>query len=90
MIDIGPSARRLGDFRAFCLHQQSPAEAGAMRAVAQALRVARKAAGYSRLQLAAHLGVSVDVVVAIENGYGRLNVAQALLERARWLLGRVP
>jgi DNA-binding XRE family transcriptional regulator len=90
MIDIGPSARRLGDFRGFCLHEQSPAEARAMRAAAQALRGARRAAGYSRLQLAAHLGVSVDVVVAIENGYGRRNEAQALVERARRLSGHAP
>lgn len=90
MIDFGPSARRQGDFRGFCLHEQSPAEARAMRAAARALRGARRAAGYSRRQLAAHLGVSEDVVVAIENCYGRLNEAQALVEQARRLPGRPP
>ena len=76
---------RLGALSAFCLHEQLPAEARQMGEAARQLRRVRRAAGYSRRQLAARLGVMVDIVVAIENGYGSLVVAQPLLARARRL-----
>ena len=79
---IGPGPQGPGEFRSFCLHEQPPAEASLMGAAARDLRCARQAAGYSRGQLAARLGVGVEVVVAIENGYGSLAVAQPLVERA--------
>jgi hypothetical protein len=90
MTVVGPSARGLGDFRSFCLHEQPPAEARGMGAAARALRCARQAAGFSRREMAARLGVGVDVLVAIENGYGSLPVAQPLVERACRLAGQAP
>ena len=85
MTVFGPSVESLGIFRSFCLHDQLPAEARAMDAAGQALRRARQAAGYSRRELATRLGVPVEVVVAIENGYGRASVALPLVEQARHL-----
>jgi DNA-binding XRE family transcriptional regulator len=82
MMVMGPGLDSQGDFRTFCLYEQQPAEARLMGAAARALRCARRAAGYSRRELATRLGVGVDVVVAIENGYGRLDMAQPLVERA--------
>ena len=79
---VGPGVENLGGFRSFCLHDQPPAEAQQMGQAARRLRRVRQTAGYSRRALAAQLGVGVDVVVAIENGYGSLAVAQPLVERA--------
>jgi hypothetical protein len=75
----------LGELRSFCLHAQSPAEARQMGATAGQLRRLRQAAGYSRPELAARLGVGVGLIVAVENGYGSLAVAQPLLDQARQL-----
>jgi DNA-binding XRE family transcriptional regulator len=84
---VGPGPQSLGDFRTFCLHEQRPAEARAMAAAARQLRGVRQRTGFSRPDLAARLGVGVEVVVAIENGYGCLATAQPLVERARRLVG---
>ena len=85
MTVIGPGRKSLGDLRVFCLHEQGPWEARAMATAADELRRARQTAGFSRRELAARLGVGVDVVVAIENGYGRLSVAQPLVDQAQRL-----
>ena len=85
MTVVGPSLKSLGDFRSFCLHEQGPAEARAMSTAGLTLRRVRQAAGLSRAELALRLGVGVDVVVAIENGYGSLCAARPLVKRARRL-----
>lgn len=56
-----------------------------MATAAGHFRAVRQAAGLSRRDLAAQLGVSVEAVVAIENGYGCLATVQPLLERAQRL-----
>lgn len=85
MTAVGPGVESLGDWQLFCLHEQGPDEAQAMWAASQELRCARQAAGYSRAEMARRLGVAVDVVVAIENGYGCLSAARPVVDRA-WRL----
>ncbi len=87
---VGPGPESLGEFRSFCLHDQPPAEARQMCAAGRELRRLRLAAGLSRRELAARLAVGVDLVVAIENGYGRLAVALPLVGRAGRLAGQDP
>jgi DNA-binding XRE family transcriptional regulator len=85
MTIVDPGLESLGELRSFCLHAQSPAETRQMGAAAGQLRRLRQTAGYSRPELAARLGVGVGVIVAIENGYGSVAVAQPLLDQARRL-----
>lgn len=80
-----PVWKHAGGFRVFCLHEQSPSEARALCDAARQLRQVRRAAGYSRRELAAQLGVRLDVLVAIENGYGCLAIARPVVERAACL-----
>ena len=86
---FGHGLETVGGIRSFCLHDQPPAEAQQMGAMARRLRCVRQQAGYSRRELARRLGVGVDVVVAIENGFGSLAVAQPLVERAAQLAAQV-
>jgi hypothetical protein len=80
---VGTAMARLADYREEVLHVQSPAEARQMRALAGQLRRALLAAGLSRRQFAEGAGLPLELVVSIENGYGRPVTAERVLKLAR-------
>ncbi len=73
----------LADYRAEVLHEQSPAEARRMKQLAGRLRWVLKAAGLSRRQFAEQSGLALDLIVAVENGYGRVETGERVLALAR-------
>lgn len=75
----GMAMSHLADYREVLLHEQSPVEAERMRVLAAKLRQALVAAGLSRQEFAQRSGLAVELIVAIENGYGRLETAQRVL-----------
>ena len=79
----GTAMVRLADYRDEGLYNQSPAEARRMRLLGGHLWGARQAAGMSRRQFAERTGLAVELIVAIENGYGRLETARRVLGLAR-------
>ncbi len=73
----------LADYREELLHRQSPAEARRMRRLGRQLRGTLRAAGLSRQQFATRTGLAIELIVGIENGYGRPESARHVLRRAR-------
>jgi hypothetical protein len=77
---------RLADYREELLHEQSPAETRRMRRLGDRLRGLLGASGLSRRQFAERHGLDVELIVAVENGYGRPATARQLLRLAHaWL-----
>jgi len=87
MTFVGTALARLADYRDDVLFEQSPAEARRVRVLGGLLRGALAAAGLSRRQFAERTGLPVELIVAVENGYGRPETAQHLLKLARAGLG---
>ena len=79
----GTALTRLADFREEILHDQSPAEARRMQALGARLRRALRSAALSRAQFAQRTGLAVELIAAVENGYGRPETAQRLLQLAQ-------
>ncbi len=80
---VGTAMARLADYRDEVLHEQSRAEARQVRVLGGRLRGALAAAGISRRQFAERTGLAVELIVAIENGYGRPETAARVLRLAR-------
>jgi len=83
MTFAGTAMTRLADYREEMLHDQSPAEARRMQRLGQHLRGLLTAAGISRQQFAERSGLALELIVAVENGYGHPETAQRLLRLAR-------
>ncbi len=73
----------LADYRAEVLHEQSPADARRLLHWAGRLRWALTTAGLSRRQFAERSGLALDLIVAVENGYGRVETGERVLALAR-------
>jgi hypothetical protein len=83
---VGTAMTRLADFREEVLHEQSPVEARKMRALARQLRRVLLEARLSRRQFAERARLPLELIVSIENGYGRPLTAKRVLNLARaWL-----
>jgi hypothetical protein len=81
---VSAAMARLADCRDEVLNEQSPAdEARLMRAMAGKLRQALDVAGLSPRRFAERTGLALELVVALENGYGRLETARRVLNLAR-------
>ena len=80
---VGTALARLADYRDEVLHKQSPLEVQQMRALAGQLRRALLVAGLSRRQFAEGAGLPLELIVSIENGYGRPLTAKRVLKLAR-------
>jgi ribosome-binding protein aMBF1 (putative translation factor) len=78
-----PDPASLAQHRAFCLHAQSTEEARQAQRIGEQLRQVRSSAGCSRADLARALRLDLELIVAVENGYGPLTPAQSILEQAR-------
>jgi hypothetical protein len=72
---VSAAMARLADCHDEVLHEQSPAEARRMRAMAGNLRQALEVAGLSRRRFSERTGLALELVVALENGYGRPETA---------------
>jgi hypothetical protein len=83
VILIGMGLARLAEYHNEVLHPQSPAEARRMQVLAGHLRQALNTAGLSRQQFADRTGLAIELIVAVENGYGRPQTARRLLRLAR-------
>jgi len=82
----GTAMTRLADYRDEMLHDQTPAETQRMQQLGGRLRRVLAASGVSRQQLAERTGLALELIVAVENGYGRLETARGVLRLARvWL-----
>ena len=86
MTFAGAAMTRLADYREEVLHDQSPAETRRMKQLGGDLRSLLAASGLSRQQFAEHTGLALELIVAVENGYGRSETARGVLRQARaWL-----
>jgi hypothetical protein len=83
MTFAGTAMTRLADYREEMLHDQSPAETRRMHRLGGHLRGLLKASGISRQQFAERTGLALELIVAVENGYGRPETAQRVLRLAR-------
>ena len=83
MFESATPSALLANFRAEVLYEQSPAEARRMKQLAGRLRWTLKAARLSRRQFAQQSGLALDLVVAVENGYGRVETGERVLALAR-------
>ena len=77
---------RLGVCRGFASQDRSVEEIRQVKEIGDELRLLRKACGFSRLQLVTLLGLDIELLVAVENGYGDLEMAIRLLEMTRSVL----
>jgi hypothetical protein len=84
----GRAMTRLADYREEMLHDQSPAETRRMHRLGGQLRGLLRATGFSRQQFAQRTGLALELIVAVENGYGRPQTAQRVLRLARAWLGK--
>jgi DNA-binding XRE family transcriptional regulator len=75
-------AIRFGKVREMCLRVRSVEEAAQVERLGARLRILREALGCSRMELAQHLRLDLEVIVAVENGYGNLETAKRLIELA--------
>jgi hypothetical protein len=75
-------------YREFCLAEQSEEEASAIAAIGTQLRCLREKHSYSRLELANLLSVDVELLIAVENGFGNLKTAQWLLQLVQGMQNR--
>ena len=87
MTIVGMAMARLAEYREDVLFEQTPAEARQVRVLGERLRGALAAAGISRRQFAEQTGLPVELIVAIENGYGRPETAQRVWKLARAVFG---
>jgi DNA-binding XRE family transcriptional regulator len=76
---------KLGLYRRLCLKARPAADEAPMRRLAAAVRRARAAVGLSRDQAASSLGIDLEVLVAVENGYGDLPTSRRVLRGVRRL-----
>jgi DNA-binding XRE family transcriptional regulator len=83
MTFAGMAPARLADYREEVLHAQTPVENRRMRLLGRHLRRVLRLAGLTRQQFAERTGLALELIVAIENGYGRPATAQRLLRLAR-------
>ena len=79
----GTAMTRLADYRDEMLHNQSPAETRRMQQLGGHLRRLLKAARLSRQQFAERTGLALELIVALENGYGRPETARRVLRLAQ-------
>lgn len=79
---IRVDAVRFGKVREMCLRARSPEEAAQVEQLGARLRNLREALGCSRIELAQYLRLDLEVIVAVENGYGNLETARRLIELA--------
>ena len=85
---VGVAPAQLADYREEVLHPQSALEIRVVRRLGQRLRACLRAAGLSRQQFAEQTGLAVELIVAVENGYGQVATARRLLRLARIALTR--
>ena len=83
MTFAGMAPARLAEYREEVLYPQSPVEARRMLLFGRHLREARQAAGLTRQQFAEHTGLALELIVAVENGYGCSATARRLVRLAR-------
>jgi DNA-binding transcriptional regulator YiaG len=83
MTFVGVAPAQLADYREEVLHPQSALETRRMRLLGQRLRECLRAAGLSRRQFAERTGLSLELIVAVENGYGQPDTARRLLRLAQ-------
>jgi len=80
-VSVAPA--QLADYREEVLHPQSALETRRMRLLGQHLRERLRATGLSRQQFAERTGLALELIIAVENGYGRPATARRLLRLAR-------
>jgi hypothetical protein len=86
MTFASPALTRLADYREELLHEQSPAETRRLRRQGERLRALLGASGLSRQQFADRHGLDLELIVAVENGFGCPATARRLLRLAHaWL-----
>ena len=83
MTFTGMAPTRLADYREEVLHPQSPLETRRMLLLGRHLRETLRVAGLSRQQFAERTGLALELIVAVENGYGRPATARHMLRLAR-------
>jgi helix-turn-helix protein len=83
MTFAGMAPAHLADYREEVLHAQTPGETRRMRLLGRHLRRVLRLAGLTRQQFAERTGLALELIVAVENGYGRPATAQRLLRLAR-------
>jgi len=83
MTFVGVAPAQLADYREEVLHTQSALESRRMRFLGQRLRACLAAAGLSRREFAEQTGLALELIVAVENGYGRPATARHLLRLAQ-------
>lgn len=76
-----PANPQFARVRDFCMQSRTPHEATQVEQIAGQLRSLRASLGFSRLELARQLEIDLEMLVAIENGYGNLETVKPLLDR---------
>ena len=83
MTFAGMAPAHLADFREEVLRPQTRIETRRMLLLGCLLRNAVRRAGLTRQQFAERTGLALELIVAVENGYGRPATARRLLRLAR-------
>ena len=83
MTFVGVAPAQLAEYREEVLYPQSALETRRVRILGQRLRACLRAAGLSRQQFAQQTGLALELIIAVENGYGHPATARRLLRLAR-------
>lgn len=73
---------RIPVYREYCARVRTPEEAELIKRIGDELQLFRQRNGFSRSQLANLLPCDLELIVAVENGFGDLKTASTLLASA--------
>ena len=86
MTFAGMAPAHLADYREEVLYPQTRIETRRMLLLGSHLRDALQRAGLTRQQFSERTGLALELIVAVENGYGRPATGRRLLRLARTAL----